>query len=489
MSPVLSVVSETVIHLPLSRDTFDIDASIGRDVVFQLDVSKEKSGDTECQADLIIQFLVPDEPQPRTETFRCSKDNYGVKKISLDPAPAGRWLYRIEKSESVSVSVKIKSKSTDPTTDPILTKCWIATGGQQLGSELDLKLSVVADVRQGTRPVLGATVRAVVERPSQAGTTYPAVELELFDSGAGADSIKNDGIYARYFTHYTGQGRYSVKCQVVGNQDTQVNEGFINGREARAVPMKPGTPVCCGSDALMPGSQLTKTGNFSRSSVGGAFQVQVEITGEDVTPPARVTDLSAGYADPDNAHFTVTISFTAPGDSLDSVKPASAFLIKWALSADSLSSENFDEVSDIITEQDLLGGSTLTPPSGGSFVSLNIRPDLFPIDTQYFLAMRANDSAGNWSPVSKVVGLFYNSRGDITPPSAVTDLSLTAEVEMISLEFTAPGDDLDTATNASVFFIRYSTVASDLMDDIFNSSFASTITADDLVGGGNRILE
>ena len=118
-------------------------------------------------------------------------------------------------------------------------------------------------------------------------------------------------------------------------------------------------------------------------------------------------------------------------------------------------------------------------------MSLNLRAELFPIDTQYFIAMRANDSAGNWSPVSKVVGLFYNSRGDITPPSVVTDLSLTYDEEMINLEFTAPGDDLDTATNASVFFIRYSTVYSDLIDDIFNTSFAVTITADDLVGGEN----
>ena len=476
-----------MINCLLSRDSFDIDASIGRDVVFQMDVSKEKSGDTDCQEDLTIQFQVPGEAKPRSETFRCSRDNYGVKKISLDPAPAGRWLYRIDKSaEPVSVSIKIKAKSVDPSTDPILTKCWIATGGQQLGSELDLKLSVVADVRQGTRPVLGATVKAVVERPSETGNTDPMVELELFDSGAGADSIKNDGIYARYFTHYTGQGRYNVKCQVVGNDNTQVNEGFVNGKQARAVPMKPGTPVCCGSDALMPGSKLSNTGNFSRSSVGGAFQVQVDISGEDVIPPGRVTDLSAGYADPDQDDFTVSLTFTAPGDSLDSVEPAQAFLIKWALSAESLTSQNFDAVSDIISDQDLMGGSTLNPPPGGSFVSLNVRPQLFPIDTQYFLAMRANDSAGNWSPVSKVVGLFYNSRGDITPPSVVTDLSLTYDVEMINLEFTAPGDDLDTATNASVFFIRYSTNSSDLMDENFNtSSSAVTITDDDLIGGGS----
>ena len=215
------------------RDVFDIDASIGREVVFQMDVSKEKSAD--CLSDLTLEFQVPGEGTPRSEKFRCSKDNFGVFKIDLttytSPATVGRWLYRIMSTEQVSVSIKITAKSSDPGTDPILTKCWIATGGQQLGSELDLKLAVVADVRQGTRPVLGATVTAIVERPSEGSEVFPEVTLQLADSGTGADSVKNDGIYARYFTHYTGQGRYNVKCQVVGDDDTQVNEGFINGRK------------------------------------------------------------------------------------------------------------------------------------------------------------------------------------------------------------------------------------------------------------------
>ena len=34
-----------------------------------------------------------------------------------------------------------------------------------------------------------------------------------------------------------------------------------------------GSPVCCGSDTLTADSQLSNTGNFSRSAVGGAFQV------------------------------------------------------------------------------------------------------------------------------------------------------------------------------------------------------------------------
>ena len=248
----------------------------------------------------------------------------------------------------------------------------------------------------------------------------------------------------------------------------------------RSIPMKPGTPVCCGSDALRPGSTLTNTGNFTRSSVGGAFQVKVNISGSDVTPPARVTDLTAAYAEPEGGDTTVTLNFTAPGDNLDSEQPALSFLIKWAAEAEHLNSENFDSVNDILTQQDLMEGSTLDPPSGGSSVSLMIRPDLFPIDTQHYFAMKANDEAGNWSPISKVSGLFYNSKGDITPPSAVTDLAVFEDELAINLRFIAPGDDLDTATNASDFLIRYSSTDFSVN---FNKTDAVTVSEDDLVGG------
>ena len=78
----------------------------------------------------------------------------------------------------------------------------------------------------------------------------------------------------RFFTHYTGKGRYNVKCQVVGDDDTKVNEGFINSKDGRSIPMAPGgTPMCCGSDTITPDSVLSKSGNFTRSAAGGAFQV------------------------------------------------------------------------------------------------------------------------------------------------------------------------------------------------------------------------
>ena len=142
----------------------------------------------------------------KEEKFMCSKDNLGVFKKDLssytspNPAPEGRWIYKIIKNsgEKVAISVKVTSKSRDPNSDPILSKCWIATGSQQINSEMDLKLSVVADVRQGNDPVIGAKVKAIVEMPSDAdGNVLPPMEMELPDSGTGADFIKNDGIYSR----------------------------------------------------------------------------------------------------------------------------------------------------------------------------------------------------------------------------------------------------------------------------------------------------
>lgn len=77
-------------------------------------------------------------------------------------------------------------------------RCWISTGGQQIDTTTDVKLAVVAEVVQGSRPVVGAKVVAMVERPmDSSGDPQPPIELQLLDNGGGADKIKNDGSYAR----------------------------------------------------------------------------------------------------------------------------------------------------------------------------------------------------------------------------------------------------------------------------------------------------
>ena len=69
----------------------------------------------------------------------------------------------------------------------------------------------------------------------------------------------------RYFAKYTGKGRYSVNCQVSGNNKTGLHDGFTRSQH-RVFPQipDPHSPLCCGSDAMPPGSKKTATGNFTR---------------------------------------------------------------------------------------------------------------------------------------------------------------------------------------------------------------------------------
>ena len=91
--------------------------------------------------------------------------------------------------------------------------------------------------------------------------------------------VANDGIYSRYFTRYNGNGRYSLKCQIVGDQNT----GFIVQKQGvkifgyndtKTYPTKPSisSPICCGSSS---GSDLKTqlTGNFTRKAIGISFKV------------------------------------------------------------------------------------------------------------------------------------------------------------------------------------------------------------------------
>ena len=67
-------------------------------------------------------------------------------------------------------------------------------------------------------------------------------------------------IYKQFFTHYTGQGRYSMQCEVIGNDDTLVS--MAHG----------GTPMCCGSDSV-----LSKSGNFTRMATSGSSWSVMEV--------------------------------------------------------------------------------------------------------------------------------------------------------------------------------------------------------------------
>jgi len=347
----------------------------------------------------------PDGAAAIRENFQCSQTNFGVNKYGLDKlAQEGRWTFLLTSHEDyASVSIKVESKSRSTSTDPIITKCWVATGSQALNTGVDVKIAVVAEVSQGSKPVLGATVVAEVEIPTGVD---PPITFSLSDNGSGADKIKNDGIYSRYFADYKGSGRFSVKCQVQGDRYTSANGGYTGGRRVKVYPQEhqPGNPLCCGSNALLPGDTLVSTGNFSRQAAGGSFHASS--SGQDRTPPVRVTDLTVEIVRED----FVQVNFTAPGDDLDSDNPAKEYVLKYSSTDNNLTADNFDNslFNTEITQDDLIN-STLTPVSGGTRVSIKIKLDIFDYNVNHALALRSQDDAGNTSPVSNI-GHLYRQR-------------------------------------------------------------------------------
>ena len=168
-----------------------MDTTIGRDLTFKLEVTKDKKTAEECSQDMQIALIDPNLARNNL-TFRCSKTNFGIYNYVIDEeAVSGRWQYMISNQEALdSLSVKVTSKSKQDNTEPIWSKCWINTGAQGLNSDVSLKLSAMAEVKQGMMPVIGAKVTAYVERPQQSGgNVLPPLELELLDNGAGIYTI------------------------------------------------------------------------------------------------------------------------------------------------------------------------------------------------------------------------------------------------------------------------------------------------------------
>ena len=71
---------------------------------------------------------------------------------------------------------------------------------------------------------------------------------------------------------------------------------------------------------------------------------------------------------------------------------------------------------------------------------------------------------------------------DNIPPGRVTDMAVVNSVSTVNIQFTAPGDDFDSADPAASYVIKYSTTAGNLTGVNFeNEEFNTKISATDLV--------
>ena len=180
-----------------------------------------------------------------------------------------------------------------------------------------------------------------------------------------------------------------------------------------------------------------KTTDENSNESGLSNVVSGQIFG-DITPPSAVTNLSITNV----TYESMMLSWTAVGD--DSLSgTASEYIIK--IHTEEITEQNWNSIPEY--------SQSITPQPSGALEMLQIE-NLLP-ETEYFAAIKVLDENQNISGLSNVPNATTLEAPDIIPPAAITDLDSEANETIITLSWTAPGDDGNTGT-AAFYEIRRS---------------------------------
>ncbi|KAM6167938.1 calcium-activated chloride channel regulator 4-like [Erethizon dorsatum] len=307
-------------------------------------------------------------------------------------AQVGTWIYSLQaKANSEILAITVTSRAANSSVPPIAVSAKMNKDTNSFPSPM----IVYAEVRQGYVPILGASVTAVIE--SNSGNTEV---LELLDNGAGADAFKDDGVYSRYFTSYSENGRYSLKVQA--HAGTNSARQSLKHAQSRAAYI-PGWVVngeIEGNPPRPEADENTETilENFSRTASGGAFVVSgfPNSPFPDPYPPSQITDLDAT---PEGEE--VTLTWTAPGEDFD-VGKVQQYIIRISGSMIDLR-DNFDDALQVNT-------TDLLPKEANSKETFTFKPGNIPEEnaTHIFIAIQSVDKSNLTSKVSNIaqVALF-----------------------------------------------------------------------------------
>ncbi|XP_007530034.1 calcium-activated chloride channel regulator 4 [Erinaceus europaeus] len=328
-------------------------------------------------------------------------------------APVGIWTYNLQSKQNMeTLTITINSRAANSSVPPITVNAKMNKDTNSFPNPM----IVYAEVLQGFTPILGANVTAFIE--SKNGKT---TVLELLDNGAGADSFKDDGVYSRYFTTYSENGRYSLKIRAHGgaNAATRNLRGLVN--RAAFIPGWVVDGVIQGNQPRPEIEKDTETvlENFSRTTIGGAFVVSNVSNNPslDLYPPSQITDLEASRDQEE-----IRLTWTAPGDDFD-VGRVQQYIIR--ISGNILDlQDKFDDAVQVNT-MDLL------PKEANSKETFAFKEGNMAEEnaTHLFIAMRSMDKSNLTSDISNIaqVALFIpqaDSNPDESRPSSGINISI-----------------------------------------------------------------
>ncbi|KAM5268437.1 calcium-activated chloride channel regulator 4-like [Hipposideros larvatus] len=306
-------------------------------------------------------------------------------------AKVGVWTYSLQaKINPEILTITVNSRAANSSVPPITVNAKMNKDTNSFPSPM----IVYAEILQGFIPILGANVTAFIE--SNTGNTEV---LELLDNGAGADTFKDDGVYSRYFTAYSENGRYSLKVRAHGGANTVTRNLRHPPNRAAYIP---GWVVDGKIEANPPRPEVdedtqTNLESFTRTASGGAFVVSnVSSSSPDLYPPSQITDLEAS---PDEDMINLT--WTAPGDDFD-VGKVKQYIIRISGSILDLR-DNFDDAQQINT-------TNLLPKEVNSKENFAFKPGRISEEnaTHIFIAIQSVDKSNLTSKVSNIaqVALF-----------------------------------------------------------------------------------
>ncbi|KAG8132609.1 putative Calcium-activated chloride channel regulator 1 protein [Naja naja] len=338
--------------------TVSIDHTVGNDTFFVVTWSEPSFKPA-------ILLMDPKGKIYNENNFAVDNTNLKTGRLKIDgTAETGDWTYVLSNRHPKAqvLSITVTSRAASLTEPPVTVKSYVSSDANAFPNPI----IIYAEVSQGLLPVLGANVIATIE------STTASEELELWDTGSGADIIKNDGIYSRYFTSFKANGRYSIKVHVQGRD---------------VIKMNAPRPEASDNDTQ------ANLGNFNRITSGGSFVMTGVPPGNtaDAFPPSRITDLEVKLNDEDD----FLLSWTAPGNDYDKGK-AEKYEIK--------TSENPVELRDTFQNAISVNTSDLKPDVAGIKQSFQYKMENFTKEngTAIYFAIRASDGSNNVGEVSNI---------------------------------------------------------------------------------------
>ncbi|KAH9513117.1 Calcium-activated chloride channel regulator 1 [Bulinus truncatus] len=295
-------------------------------------------------------------------------------------AEAGQWKYKVtnENGSRTNVYLVVTSALKDPGSDTFKL-----SGSIIIENTTESILSVVvAEIKEGNQPVKKLKVRAIVSRPMA-----DPVELELLDNGVGADIIKDDGIYSRFFTSFTISGRYSAIVEMADSRGDIIITESLNGQPQIARSYAGSVHI---EHAKLPSEQLSS------------------LVLVDNFPPMRITDLRVLHTHQTNG--IIVLAWTAPGDDGDHDR---ASFYKIVLSHDA---ETLIDVVDIpvIDESFVIKGTLNSPQPFGMTEKVTLEMKSYQKQNASFVfAVFAVDESGNKGKMSNLVTVGFGYVPDI----------------------------------------------------------------------------